>query len=551
MAIQEQLYTALRNADAAGDVEGARKLAAYIQQSMSATAAPAAVPIAAPEQTAPKGMLSKIGGALEAGANIATGGVAALGGGLNYLGTLAASGGDTDAAKAVQEDTQQALTYQPRSEAGKRYAENAGTALSYLGQKEGEYLGEKSSELASKLGASPEVAGTIGSALNTGTQAIPQLLGLRALKGAKAAVKPASVAAEVGADISKPKQITEARSMGYKLPPRMAGGKIGSIAEGVAGSAKLERTLSVKNQSVTNKLAREEIGLKGDKPISGAELDMLRKKHNAAYDQISKSGRITADETFAREMFGVGGRTAQVMKDFPEAASGAIEKLRNAYLQPEFDASSAVQATRKLRADAKKLMKAFDDPEKQALGLASREIADAFDGALQRHAESIGKPKLAEDFRTARTQLAKIHSVEDALNESTGHVSALTLGKALDRGVPLSGNLLKIAQTARRFGKAVQDVDKLPARSVGFEDLFVGGAGGIAGGSLGALDPITGGAALLARPGIRNVLASDLYQGGLGEAGALRRQQFRQTGAAGVRAGAIGNQRNTLAELMR
>lgn len=36
MATQEELYTALRNADSAGDTEGARKLAAYIQQSMAA-----------------------------------------------------------------------------------------------------------------------------------------------------------------------------------------------------------------------------------------------------------------------------------------------------------------------------------------------------------------------------------------------------------------------------------------------------------------------------------------------------------------------------------
>ena len=40
MATREELYTALRNADAAGDTEGARKLAAYIQ-SMPADSQPA------------------------------------------------------------------------------------------------------------------------------------------------------------------------------------------------------------------------------------------------------------------------------------------------------------------------------------------------------------------------------------------------------------------------------------------------------------------------------------------------------------------------------
>lgn len=50
--------------------------------------------------------------------NTATGGIAALGGGLNYLGTLAATR-NLDAAKAVQEDTQKTLTYEPKTSGGK------------------------------------------------------------------------------------------------------------------------------------------------------------------------------------------------------------------------------------------------------------------------------------------------------------------------------------------------------------------------------------------------------------------------------------------------
>ena len=49
--------------------------------------------------------------------NTATGGIASLGGGLTYLGTLAATG-NLDAAKAVQEDTQKAFTYEPRTAGG-------------------------------------------------------------------------------------------------------------------------------------------------------------------------------------------------------------------------------------------------------------------------------------------------------------------------------------------------------------------------------------------------------------------------------------------------
>ena len=49
MPNREELYTALRNADKAGDVEGARKLASYIQSLPPDAAAPA--PAAAPGST--------------------------------------------------------------------------------------------------------------------------------------------------------------------------------------------------------------------------------------------------------------------------------------------------------------------------------------------------------------------------------------------------------------------------------------------------------------------------------------------------------------------
>ena len=55
MADRDQLYNALRNADAAGDVEGARKLAAYIQ-AMPMDAAPSVEPVKAAGQSINRGI---------------------------------------------------------------------------------------------------------------------------------------------------------------------------------------------------------------------------------------------------------------------------------------------------------------------------------------------------------------------------------------------------------------------------------------------------------------------------------------------------------------
>lgn len=112
---------------------------------------------------------SQVGG-LETAAHLATGAAASMGGGLTYLATLGETG-DQNAAKAVQNATQEALTYQPRTEAGQDYSRKAGDALSWLGPKEGEWAGEK----VAALTGSP----ALGAAVNTGIQAAPMLLGLK------------------------------------------------------------------------------------------------------------------------------------------------------------------------------------------------------------------------------------------------------------------------------------------------------------------------------------------------------------------------------------
>src|SRR5580700_8417891 len=68
--------------------------------------------------TAAKGAGKMFLGGAEGAAHMATGAIGSLGGGLTYLGTLGLTG-DPDAAKAVQEDTQRALTYEPRTKEGK------------------------------------------------------------------------------------------------------------------------------------------------------------------------------------------------------------------------------------------------------------------------------------------------------------------------------------------------------------------------------------------------------------------------------------------------
>lgn len=312
--------------------------------------------------------------------------------------------------------------------------------------------------------------------------------------------------------------IAAARTAGYKITPKEANQPVGAAIEGLAGSAALERSVSKQNQAVSNGLARKEIGLSGNTPIKPSELSAVRKNANQAYDDLAKSGRIQADDEFAQARDQIGGnRSSQTSKDFPEDVNPEIERMKAVFDKPEFDAQSAIQKTRQLRAHASKNIRS-DDPAKTDLGYAQKDMADAFDAMLERHAASLGQPELAQRFQDARVQLAKVHTVEDALNETTGNIQAPELGKMLERGSYLSGGLKTIAQTARAAPKSVQSTEKLSNQHMlgSAFDLglgAIGGAVGTAGVTLGH-GPLAPAAFMLAtaRPATRALLRSNAYQ---------------------------------------
>lgn len=156
---------------------------------------------------AKEGIAARVGGealgALEAGASVASSIPASFGGGLTYLATLGATGGDTAAAKAVQEDTQRALTYEPGSKYGKADVKAVGNITNTLIEKPTEAAGELTRRGAQALGASPEASGAAGAAVKTGLQAAPYALGFRkgaqTMRATEAEAQAAQTAAETTA----------------------------------------------------------------------------------------------------------------------------------------------------------------------------------------------------------------------------------------------------------------------------------------------------------------------------------------------------------------
>jgi hypothetical protein len=318
----------------------------------------------------------------------------------------------------------------------------------------------------------------------------------------------ATAALPKAAPQAAPPMVDTARKAGYVLKPSEAGGKVGKVVEGLTGSPKLSVDASIKNQRVTNRLAAEEIGVKG-KLTKGAIAE-AKKPHNSVYQEMGELGEIATDPAYAKEIASIG-RTPGT--SFSKAVNPDLEKLRDAYTESRFNAKDAVLKIRELRAAATKNMKAPNAPTQNELGHAQKEIADAIEGQMERHATSVGQADLVSRFRNARQSLAKIHSVEAAIKGNTGEVSAPALARQLDRKVPLSGRLKTIADVANEFGEVTREGTKLKNK---VPVTVLEGLPALAGAALTASEHPGIGLPLMAgvagRPLARKALLSNAYQ---------------------------------------
>lgn len=348
-----------------------------------------------------------------------------------------------------------------------------------------------------KTEAGKEALGGLSEAIGTSKIAGLPIGDLQAM-GAMSATKGASTIGAGGEakqalakaqNVVKDTTLTEARQAGYVLPPSMAKpGVLNNLVEGLAGKVKTAQKASFKNQEVTNKLAKEALGIVPEAPLTADTLQAVRKQAGQAYEAIKNTGRITADKGYFDALDAIKKPYEQAAKDFPKAANKDVINVINAMKRREFDSASAVDQISNLREMADKAYRTGD----KSLGKATRSAASALESQIERHLskEALavrgegnikqttpgGKPDLLAEFRHAREIIAKSYSVQAALNESTGNVSTRILANQLKKGRPLSGPLKTAAKTGREFPKATQDPATIGSpTSVSLFDVGLGG----------------------------------------------------------------------------
>lgn len=354
------------------------------------------------------------------------------------------------------------------------------------------------------------VAGGLGAAGGAGGQFIGQKVAGWA--GNKLAQRQAQATAAAEQGAVRDSTLKAAQSAGYVVPPSTTNPSgFNRALESVGGKIATQQEASLRNQQVTNKLAREALGLPKDAPLTKAALESLRKKAGTVYGEIEKTGRIVADKQYGLDLLKLSETADRINIDFPDlpvAGKEAIAKLTTSLSKPEFDASSAIAVIKSLRKSGNDNMSklvAAANPDAAALGKAQLAAAEAVEDQMIRHLESIGRKDLADAFDKARTLIAKTYTVEKALNPDTGNVAARELSKQIKKGKYMTDGLAAAAKFARAFPKAADEVTH--SSTVSALDAVTGAGAGLATGNpLAVLGPT------VARAGARQTMLSPVYQ---------------------------------------
>lgn len=290
--------------------------------------------------------------------------------------------------------------------------------------------------------------------------------------------------------------------LGYVVPPAdLNPGALSELVSGLSGKIKTAQVASQRNQGVTDKLARQAIGLGQTDDLTADVLQGIRQQAGQAYDAIKGSGQVVADKTFIDALDKIAATQQGAGRSFPGLQNNGVTDLITSLKQQAFDAGDAVDATKVLREMADKAYRQGDT----AVGKAAKGASDALEGVLERHLQAQGNQDALKGFQEARKLIAKTYTVQKALNSETGSVSAQKLAQELAKGKPLSGELADVARMAQAFPKATQALKEAP-KSVSPLDFAVSG-----GAALASQNPL----ALLAlggRPLARNALLSGPVQ---------------------------------------
>lgn len=359
-------------------------------------------------------------------------------------------------------------------------------------------------------GGTKELTGNDNLAMAAGIAAVP--LGTGVVQSARN--KAAAMTLRKQQNSVRDQTIADARNAGYVLSPSETNpGTMNQALEGIAGKLSTRQLASQRNQDVTNSLVRRDLGVDEGSALSPELLAQLRKRaYDEGYTPVTQAGEIRPGSAYRNALDDIAANYTGAASSFPRAVKDEVSAMVDSLRVRKFDAGDAVKMAQILRDDASKSYASGD----KGLGKAQRSAANAIEDQLERGLQGQGKQGSValDNFRDARKQIAKTHTIENALFEGTGNVQASKLAAALRKGAPLSGDIATAARAAESFPKNMQSPEVMGAVP-GISPLDVLGGAGIGAAGAAATGSASGallGALPAVRPLTRAAILSGPYQ---------------------------------------
>lgn len=295
------------------------------------------------------------------------------------------------------------------------------------------------------------------------------------------------------------------------LQPSWMTRMLGKASSGPA----LDDAISRGNQSVVDAVASRAASLEQPSVAAVSE----------SGDALMKAGEVLSRERVGESIARLGKAyeaakaAAPLVADdaFKEAASDpSVGRIiyKNLYSLEGSDASTAVEAWKKTRDAASGFWSAAQSGSqkdrtlnREAANKASQ-AADAIRSWIVRQLGTQGMKQQADDFLQATKDIAKAHSVDEAIIPGVNQADAAVFASQLERKVPLSGELRGLGEFATAFPRNVRNPVAAPPNVHGETNAMIGNLAATAGGQMGNASAAAGSANLgraAGIPGIRNL----------------------------------------------
>ena len=433
-----RLYDALRQADAAGDKDGAAKLAGYIRSYQPTPAPKDNTPAATPPE--PSTLATRVGhGALDVAGTVARGVGDVVGAGKNLY--RMANSEPTAPVTDTGESFAAPFSHAPDVPVDSAY-NRAMQGTKTLGEDIASAPPVKSALESNAGRLVTDIARPVGEIANA---AMVAKGGVEAVKAGAGALDMAANAGKTPAPpVAAHENLARARADGWQITPSDAnystGGKAGGAQTSTPADAYAAQAHNI--PKATADMASD-VKLPTKTSINPSEVTQRMADEGKVYDETGNavgSGRqvtpkLAGDIDAARQQ--VTDRTGQ----------NKIDDLVNTYKDKysgTMDGPQTIQDIRALRFESKGWAQS-EDPIQQKLGLTQQRIASALEDELGRQIP-VQNQGLLQRWQDARTQIAKLHELQEVTEG--GQVNPAKVLQLRDAGAPLSGAADSVANAA-------------------------------------------------------------------------------------------------------